>query len=89
VVGEIAGVCRRTIQRWLKWYREGGLRENGEAVGEWLSGKAWGGFGCAAARVLAKGVAGAGFSDDRRGWWVEGRRYECIEAKMATVKEVL
>ena len=26
-MGEIAGVCRRTIQRWLKWYREGGLRE--------------------------------------------------------------
>jgi hypothetical protein len=47
------------------------------------------GGGCAAARGLAKGVAGAGFSDDRRGWWVEGRRYECIEAKMATVKEVL
>jgi|YNPBryunderm2012_1023409.scaffolds.fasta_scaffold67123_2 transposase len=26
-MGEIVGVCRRTIQRWLRWYREGGLRE--------------------------------------------------------------
>jgi len=33
-VGEIVGVCRRTIQRWLRWYRKGGLRE----MERWLMG---------------------------------------------------
>jgi len=66
-VGEIVGVCRRTIQRCLRWYRKGGAKGDGEVADGWLSGKAGEGLDARQREGLLRELRERGFSDDGGG----------------------